>query len=210
MQSAWFPKIDADVFLSHSHADKNLVIAFAGWLKDTFKLNVFIDSCIWGNSIDLQRIFDDAYSLEGDGKLNYEKILYISSHVHMMLNTALMQMIDNCECVIFLNTPNSVKPGGIINNVVSPWIYSEIGMTKLIGKKSINEHRIKYLYESTKSFSDLEIEYNLDTDHLIKLSKEDLRTWQRNYRYVQDYQSFTKQNEKHALDYLYKLKDGYK
>lgn len=54
MQSAWFPKVKADVFLSHSHADKALVIAFAGWLKHTFDLNVFIDSCIWGNSKNLQ------------------------------------------------------------------------------------------------------------------------------------------------------------
>lgn len=46
MQSAWFPKIKADIFLSHSHTDKDLVIAFAGWLKHTFDLNVFIDSCI--------------------------------------------------------------------------------------------------------------------------------------------------------------------
>lgn len=46
MQSNWFPKINTDVFLSHSHADKDLVIAFAGWLKDNFDLEVFVDSCI--------------------------------------------------------------------------------------------------------------------------------------------------------------------
>src|SRR5690606_39437333 len=58
MQSAWFPKIKADIFLSHSHTDKDLVIAFAGWLKHIFDLNVFIDSCIWGNSKDLQELID--------------------------------------------------------------------------------------------------------------------------------------------------------
>ena len=54
-----------------------------------------------------------------------------------------MQMIDSCECIIFLNTPNSVKPREVIDKLVSPWIYSEIGVTKLITKKSINEHRVK-------------------------------------------------------------------
>lgn len=56
MQSYWFPKINADIFLSHSHKDEKLIIAFAGWLKDTFNLDVFIDSCIWGYSNDLQKL----------------------------------------------------------------------------------------------------------------------------------------------------------
>ncbi|MVX37324.1 hypothetical protein GOQ24_16125, partial [Myroides sp. LoEW2-1] len=96
MQSVWFPKIKADIFLSHSHTDKDLVIAFAGWLKHTFDLTVFIDSCIWGYSKDLQKLIDNNYSKNPNGKYNYDKVLYASSHVHMMLNTALMQMIDTC------------------------------------------------------------------------------------------------------------------
>lgn len=205
MQSAWFPNINADVFLSHSHKDKDLVIAFAGWLTVELKLKVFIDSCIWEYSLDLQKLLDDEYNKINDNLYKYQSVLYASSHVHMMLNTALMKMIDNCECVIFVNTPNSIKPGEVIDKVVSPWIYSEIGMTKLIRKKSLTEHRLKGLFESTKSFSDLEIEYNLDTDHLIKLSKEDLRTWSNAYLRVKDYQSFV--NEKHPLDNLYELKE---
>lgn len=120
MQSAWFPQFDADIFLSHSHADEDLVIAFAGWLKDVFNLKVFVDSCIWGYSKVLQNLIDEKYSKIADGKYHYDKVLYASSHVHMMLNTALMQMIDNCECIIFLNTPNSVKPTEVLDKVVSP------------------------------------------------------------------------------------------
>lgn len=33
---------------------------------------------------------------------------YTTSHVHMMLATALTEMIDNTECIMFYNTPNSV------------------------------------------------------------------------------------------------------
>src|SRR5690606_21537861 len=176
MKSAWFPKIKVDIFLSHSHTDKDLVIVFAGWLKHIFDLNVFIDSCIWGNSKDLQELIDIEHKViwrddNNEEWINYNKVQYSASHVHMMLNTALMQMIDNCECIIFVNTPHSVKPRDVVNKVVSPWIYSEIGMTKLIRKKELKEYRVQPIFEDDRSFSDkLKIEYNLDTDHLIKLS----------------------------------------
>ena len=44
IQSDWFPQISADIFISHSHDDKDLANAFAGWLYDEFKLTSFIDS----------------------------------------------------------------------------------------------------------------------------------------------------------------------
>jgi len=46
-----------------------------------------------------------------------------------------------------MNTPNPVKPKEVIDKIVSPWIYSEIGMTKLIRRKNIQEHT-KYLNEN--------------------------------------------------------------
>lgn len=199
MQSNWFPQINADVFLSHSHADKDLVIALAGWLKKNFDLETFIDSCIWGYSKKLQNIIDDKFSRGSDGKLNYDKVLYSSSHVHMMLNTALMQMIDNSECIIFINTPNSVKPGDVVNKIISPWIYSEIGMTKLVKRKNLRNHRDKYLFEHSRVFSDLEIQYNLDTSHLIKLNIRELHQWKKSFFEDLDFSDF-------PLDYLYKLK----
>lgn len=206
MQSAWFPEIKADIFLSHSHADEDLVIAFAGWLKETFDLEVFIDSCIWGYSKDLQKIIDDNYSRDGNNKYNYDKVIYSSSHVHIILNTALMQVIDNCECIIFINTPNSVKPKDVVNKVVSPWIYSEIGMTKLINKKSIKKHRTKNINEN-KYFSNLEIEYNLDTDHLIQLSIYDLNDWKNNFKKIKYLHTYNAVSEKKALDHLYEIKE---
>jgi chloramphenicol O-acetyltransferase len=218
MQSTWFPYIDADIFLSHSHADENLVIAFAGWLKEVFGLKVFIDSCIWGNSKNLQKIMDDKYNKIQDNLYKYDNVLYASSHVHMMLNTALMQMIDTCECIIFINTPNSVKPREVIDKVISPWIYSELGMTKLIRKKSIGEHRVKKLHESNKTFSDLTIEYNLATDHLIQLTIDDLSNWEKKQiekKQMTSLKNYFKSqlyniNENHlnsALDCLYELKN---
>lgn len=48
MQANWFPQIKADIFISHSHKDINLALALVGWLKVTFGLTAFIDSCVWG------------------------------------------------------------------------------------------------------------------------------------------------------------------
>lgn len=193
MQSNWFPQINANIFLSHSHSDKNLAIAFAGWLKSNFDLEVFIDSCIWGYLKDLQKIIDNRYSRNEKGGLDYYNVLYASSHVNMMLNTALMQMIDSCECIIFLNTPNSVRPNQVIDKIVSPWVYSEIAMTKLIKNKSLSSYRTKFLNES-KAFSELQIEYNLDTKHLLRLSTTNLRTWE-----------YAGLENSDALDYLYRM-----
>lgn len=210
MQSYWFPKINADIFLSHSHKDDKLIISLAGWLKDAFNLNVFIDSCIWGYSNDLQKIIDDRYNKIGDNLYRHQKVLYASSHINMMLNSALMQMIDNCECIIFVNTPNSVRPKEVVDKIVSPWIYSELCMTKLIKKKSIEEYRIQELYESTQVFSDLSIEYNLDTEHLILINIDDLNNWQEKYSDNKIRNNFLEKSttkKVYALDTLYKLKE---
>jgi len=193
MQSNWFPQINADIFLSHSHADKELVTAFAGWLKSNFDLEVFIDSCIWGYSKSLQKIIDNTYSRNREGVLDYDSVLYASSHVNMMLNTALMQMIDNCECIIFFNTPKSVKPDQVMSKIISPWIYSEITMTKLIKNRSLNSYRIKSINEN-RTFSELEIEYNLNTKHLLNLTTYKLHTWEK-----------AGLENNNALDYLYRM-----
>ena len=215
MQSGWFPEIKADIFLSHSHADKDLVIAFAGWLKDTFDLEVFIDSCIWNHSKVLQEMIDKEHSIswsDANGKewIDYDKVQYSTSHVHMMLNTALMQMIDASECIIFVNTPHSVKSGEVINKVVSPWIYSELAMTKLVRKKELKEYRMQPLLESERTYSakNKRIEYNLKTEHLIDLSIDDLNEWEESYKSLPGYfkRKLTYIN-KSALDYMYKLKE---
>ncbi|WP_433863024.1 hypothetical protein [Sphingobacterium thalpophilum] len=195
MKSNWFPKMEANIFLSHSHSDEELIVAFAGWLKKHFDLKAFIDSCVWGYFMELQRDIDNRF--RGNGKLDYNKVLYVASHVNMMLNTALMQMIDTCECVIFVNTPNSVKANEVVDKVVSPWIYSELGMTKLIKKKGLNEYRSSVLIENSEYFSELSIEYDLDTNHLTELNNLNLRMWR-----------LMKNLEKndHPLDVLYRMK----
>ena len=127
----------------------------------------------------------------------------------MMLSTALSMMIDNVECVMFLNTPNSVTPKDTIDKTESPWIYSEIAMTKLIRQKPIENYRLQRI---TESFSEggkieksLRVEYNIETDHLKKIDVSDLKKWNSQWSYIG--QKYSTDFKFHALDILYKLID---
>ena len=203
IQATWFPQIEADVFISHSHNDEVMAITLAGWLWDNFKLRAFIDSCIWGYSVELLKLIDDKYCIQGDGYYNYETRNFSTSHVHMMLSSALSMMIDKTECIIFLNTPSSVKPYEGIQKTESPWIYNEIVTTQLI-QENVPE-RLRILNESQRWLNaagkiKLEkgerlftIRHNLDLGHLKKISINSLVEWQNEH------------NEGHALDTLYRL-----
>ncbi|MFF3703856.1 hypothetical protein [Pseudomonas qingdaonensis] len=181
----WFPEFKADVFLSHSHKDETSVIALSGWLSKEFGLTSFVDSCIWGYSEKLLKMIDDQYCYD-DEKIfyNYYKRNRSTSHVYMMLSTALSRMIDGCEAVFFVNTPNSFSADKYIEaqgTTESPWIYSELAMTRLVRKKTPEEHRSFHMIgearDSMESHKELNIEYGADLSHLIPLSKEDLDSW---------------------------------
>lgn len=198
MQTNWFPQINANVFLSHSHADKNLAISLAGYLHKEFKLTTFVDSCIWGYADELLKIIDNEYCLNYDRKTyNYEKRNFSTSHVHMMLSVALAMMIDRTECLFFLNTPNSITPKNIFSKptTLSPWIYSEIALTQLIRKKNKNEHRQLVKKASFNLSEQLRMQYDLELSHLTDINLETLNNWINNYEY----------NNGNPLDLLYNL-----
>ena len=44
IENDWFPTVNADVFLSHSHKDEKQIIALAGELRSEYGLRSFIDS----------------------------------------------------------------------------------------------------------------------------------------------------------------------
>jgi hypothetical protein len=198
IQNSWFPQIEADIFISHSHRDLDTAIVFSAWLWETFKLKAFIDSCIWGNSTDLQREIDDEHCfIKSRGVYSYELRNHSTSHVHMMLSTALAMMIDKSECLFFLNTPNSIKSYEETDKTESPWIYSEIATSQIVEKK-------EPLRLVTESFSHLEgggeikkaltITHDLDLSHLTKIDFDNITRWERN-----------KIKSEHPLDTLYRL-----
>lgn len=192
IETNWFPsKVGHyNIFLSHSHQDIDDVLSFAGWLKSNFKVNPFIDSCIWGNANDLLKEIDDEYCVSQKNEkgeietYDYRRRNSSTAHIHIILNTALQKMIDQTECVMFLNTPNSVSLGDEIQNsqyTYSPWIYSELKTTELIHRKNLKEYR-KYPITNNKARqfaqNNLTIKYPIPIKHMIKLCDSDLIEWQ--------------------------------
>lgn len=141
-----FPENTVDIFLSHSHDDKQNVIKLAILLEKR-GFNVFVDSVIWGNAFQLLRKIDDKYS-ESDNDPNlysYQKRNSSTAHVYMMLNIALHNMINKSEIFLFLGTPKSISIQDGINNkkyIKSPWIYSELTYTKNVKRKSCLHRKI--------------------------------------------------------------------
>jgi len=221
LQQDWFPEVVADVFISHSHKDVNDTITLAGWLKEEFGLEAFIDSAVWGYANELLKQLDDKMSwIPERGIYSYEMRNNTTSHVHMMLSMALTKMIDRSEVVFFYNTPNSINSNGFGDTTFSPWIYNEITMTKFIQKRDPGEHRKVKITESSemkKAFNSL-MQHRVDLDDLIILSKEDMNNWYQNFTFSQRYLntnpgffSFDERYgssilELHPLDVLYKLK----
>lgn len=183
IQEDWFPQIEADIFLSHSHNDLESAISLSGWIEKVFGLKVFIDSCIWGNSNALLAQIDKEFCSNGDGTFNYERRNYSTSHVHMMLSTALTKMIDKSEAFFFYNTSNSLSNLSLKDTVTdktkSPWLYHELEISRMIRKQPKRTELFEKSLEGveSKAFSKLEIEYNVSLGHLVKLSLEDIKEW---------------------------------
>lgn len=184
IQENWFPQVEADIFLSHSHTDKNLATYLAAWFKVNFHLNVFIDSTVWGYSDNLLKIIDEKFCSKSEGIFKYKERNYSTSHVHLMLATALNNMINKCECIIFLNTPNSISVKETIEMTQSPWIYSELAFSKTIQKIIPNRirHNQQIYLEKGLSINESKnwIEYQLDLSHLNEIDLNTLVTLKSN------------------------------
>lgn len=175
LQRDWFPDMKADIFISHYHADTEKAIALAGWLYSTFGLIAFVDGCVWLHSRDLLKEIDNVHCKNTDNTYNYDKRNLSTSQVHMMICSALTMMIDRCECLFFLNTPDSVAVSAVNTTntkTESPWIYYEISVSKFIRRIRPSRPITKAMNESRT------IQFPLDLNHLPKLSLPELLSWQ--------------------------------
>lgn len=208
IEKDWFPQMEADVFISHSHADEKLAKGLAGWLNACFGLKCFIDSCVWGYSDDLLDVINDQYSNKrknpaGGYLYDHKKSNSACKHVCTMLTMALHKMIDKAEVTILLNTSNSISKYADVyqDATYSPWIYSEIICTEIVRKKMISEYRQKHFLEhnfgkSQERNDGFSAAYAVTLDHLEYLDVAKLFEWNRLY------------NERkiaYPLDYLYRL-----
>jgi hypothetical protein len=200
----WFPVIKADVFISHSHDDEEDAIKCAGWLKEQFNLDPFIDSCVWGYAEDLLKVIDNKYCRIPDSEsYSYEKRNGSTSHVHMMLSGALNAMLDTTECTIFLNTRNSITSSESIAKTQSPWLSFELGTMRVIRRnRPIRpDRKIRNFSNESRDIikaSRAQFEYEVPLDELTTINGDVLENWR--VAYEKD-----KSQWDHPLDCLYNL-----
>lgn len=187
IESNWFPKLMNHVFISHSHQDEDLALALAGALKHWMELDAFVDSSVWGYYADLQKlIYQKITSLRGEvyGAQRTELENSIVSHVHCMLTKSLVQMMDQCECLIFLNTPSSIgirDVRGTSQETYSPWIYTEVEVSRFLRThEDPRRPKMRKFAESVEGLAmrikDI-ISYPLNLDHLGKVDFDGLWNW---------------------------------
>ena len=212
IEDSWFPNIEADVFISHSHMDEELATAFAGFLIEEMGLKVFVDSLAWGNIADLleqvnSKYSDKRHNMTGGFLYDHEKCIKASQHVIIMLMMALNKMIDSTESVFFLNTAQSINAiaGNSISETYSPWIYGELTCVNTIRRRQLCRKTI--LSESVSlnsslihqdSSPELVVSYPVDMKSLTKLEEDDVIKWMEKYREH-------KNSDVNSLDYLYEL-----
>lgn len=205
IQEEWFPNTKCDIFLSHSHLDIVKANKFVGWAKRELGLIVFIDHNIWGNMNDLLKKIDKNYCYNFNTKTyNYEKRNVTTSHVHMMLVNALIDLMDRTECLMFFESPNSINISGLKydTETSSPWIYNELFFSKVIRKKpKPRDTDLQKSTESVRLFSNIDEGFNpiykADTNHLVDLENKDLKHW----KLLKG-----KNSNIHSLDLLYAMK----
>ena len=207
IQDDWFPEINADIFISHSHGDCDLANGIAGWMNKEFGLRCFIDSNVWGYSNELLEKLNEKYSdketgVHGETVYSHKKCTIAANHVNAMLTIALQKMIDRCECILFLNTNQSILPYEKPEDdaTYSPWIYSEIVCTQLIRHKELKEYRKEIFHEDQRALFEVSEgfhpAYSVSLDHLMPLDIGNLMKWEQSYRKAT--------SKKHyPLDYLY-------
>ncbi|RVY08003.1 TIR domain protein [Helicobacter pylori] len=124
---------NAQVFLSHSHADKNKALEIKDYLESQTKHKVFIDSLFWDYK-------DDVLN-----KLaKYDDISRIEDAFTLILRESLEYMIKKCPYFVFLQSKNSVSNQGLSRITYSAWIYEELKIANsLIADTALQESCIK-------------------------------------------------------------------
>ncbi|EJC01148.1 hypothetical protein HPHPP8B_1624 [Helicobacter pylori Hp P-8b] len=136
------------VFLSHSHADKNKALGVKDYLESKTKRKVFIDSLFWDYK-------DDVLN-----KLaKHDDISKIKDAFTLILRESLQDMIEKCPYFVFLQSKNSVSNQGLSRNQVllkitySAWIYEELKIAHSIS--AISESHLIPMMESMQVFHDI-------------------------------------------------------
>ncbi|MFS7885653.1 toll/interleukin-1 receptor domain-containing protein [Helicobacter pylori] len=153
---------NAQVFLSHSHADKNKALKVKDYLESKTKHKVFIDSLFWDYKDDvLNKLAEYA---------EYDDISGIEDAFTLILKKSLEYMIKKCPYFVFLQSKNSVSLNqDLLGITYSEWIYEELRIAHSISSES----RLTIMMESFQVSHDISpFLKHLETITLSKLSQQ--------------------------------------
>ncbi len=139
--SPFKPQLEnAQVFLSHSHADRSKALEVKDYLENQTKRKVFIDSLFWDYKDDVLNEL-----------AKYDDISRIKDAFTLILRESLQDMIEKCPYFVFLQSDNSVSLNqGLSQITYSAWIYEELKIAH-----SISESRPIPMMESVQVFHDI-------------------------------------------------------
>ncbi|MGL2915319.1 TIR domain protein [Helicobacter pylori] len=124
---------NAQVFLSHSHADKNKALEVKDYLENQTKRKVFIDSLFWDYKDDVLNEL-----------AKHNDISKIKDAFTIILRESLEDMIEKCPYFVFLQSKNSVSNQGLSRITYSAWIYEELKIANtFITGTTLKESHIK-------------------------------------------------------------------
>ncbi len=149
---------DAQVFLSHSHADKNKALKVKNYLEEDLDAEcVFIDSLFWDYKDNIMKEMS-----------KYDNTSKIKDAFALILRESLQDMIEKCPYFVFLKSKNSVSDQELSRITYSAWIYEELKIAH-----SIRESRPTPMMESWQVFHDISpFLENLETITLKELSQQ--------------------------------------
>ncbi|WP_187947309.1 toll/interleukin-1 receptor domain-containing protein [Helicobacter pylori] len=141
---------NAQVFLSHSHADRNKALEVKDYLESQTKRKVFIDSLFWDYKDDVLNEL-----------AKYDCISRIEDAFTLILRESLQDMIEKCPYFVFLQSSNSVSFNqNLLKITYSAWIYEELKIAHSISKG--------YLTLSFEQEQGLEIKIENDISPFLK------------------------------------------
>ncbi|MFT2774698.1 toll/interleukin-1 receptor domain-containing protein [Helicobacter pylori] len=124
---------DAQVFLSHSHADRNKALEVKNYLESKTNHRVFIDSLFWDYKDNIVKEMS-----------KYDNTSKIEDAFTLILRESLQDMIEKCPYFVFLKNKNSVSNQGLSRTTYSAWVYEELKIAhSLIADSTLQESRIK-------------------------------------------------------------------
>ncbi len=123
---------NAQVFLSHSHADKNKVLEVKNYLESETNRRVFIDSLFWDYKDDVLNEL-----------AKYDDTSKIEDAFTLILRESLQDMIEKCPYFVFLQSNNSVSNQGLSRITYSAWIYEELKIANGLIADNTLQARIK-------------------------------------------------------------------